>query len=257
MKHSLKKWSIRLFATSILLVTILLVIVLKPALTYAGHTRYGSFTIYHNARIDPLLYQRLNDAKYLLSASELYNPDTHFDICLNDGSPYPSLIRTLRGPAFAWGFYDKVVLQGESDCRMNMVSLNGYKWDLTQLYAHELVHCMQFSALGLLHSNPLARIPEWKWEGYAEYIARRSADQQRLAFNIKRLLDADTIDKNSWAISFPDHTIAPRTYYQYWILVQYCLDVKKMSYKAVLADDHSEQHVYEDMMRWYTDADNS
>ncbi len=46
------------------------------------------------------------------------------------------------------------------------------KWDLIKLLAHEPIYCHQFQKLGLRKSNPVAKIPEWKWEGDPEYIAR-------------------------------------------------------------------------------------
>ena len=109
-------------------------------------------------------------------------------ICLNDGSNYPKLMQTIRGKAFAWGFYDKVVLQGTANYNYNYVELNGYKWNLTQLLAHEMTHCLQFDKLGLWKSNPIANIPNWKWEGYAEYVSRQNADQKNVSKNIAHLL---------------------------------------------------------------------
>jgi hypothetical protein len=35
-------------------------------------------------------------------------------------------------------------------------------------------------------------------------------------------------------------------------LVQYCMDIKKMSYSQILADTTSEQKVRQEMMRWFS-----
>ena len=93
---------------------------------------------------------------------------------------YPSLIEMIQGQAFAWGFYNKVVLNGKLNCKENCVELNGYKWNLIQLIAHEETHCLQFHKFGIWKSNPVASNPKWKWEGYAEYVARQNKDQKDL-----------------------------------------------------------------------------
>ena len=248
MEQQIKKWTLRLTATGLLIAGLLLIIILNPILTYAHKTTYKIFSIYHKKTIDPSLISTLDQATILLETSEFYNNNLKFDICLNDGSTYPTIIKTIRGQAFAWGFYDKVVMQGIMNCKDNFVELNGYKWNLTQLIAHEMTHCLQFDKLGLIKSNPIANIPNWKWEGYAEYVSRRNADQKDLSKNIDRFIETD---KKNWEIKFADSTITPREYYGYWILVQYCLDVKKMSYQHLLTDTTSEESTKQEMRKWY------
>ena len=249
MKRQFKKWALRLTVTGMFITGLLLVIILNPILTYANKTTYNNYAIFYSIAFDPILTTKLDQATQLLKESELYNSKLQIDICLNDGSKYPRLIQSLRGQAFAWGFYDKVVLQGTANFKDNYVELNGYKWNLTQLLSHEMIHCLQFDNLGFWKSNPIASIPNWKWEGYAEYISRQNGDQKDLPNNISRLIKTD---KSIWAIQFDDGTIAPREYYDYWILVQYCMDIKKMNYKQILSDTMSEQMVRQEMMNWYS-----
>lgn len=231
---------------------ILLIILLNPVLTYGNSTKHNGFVMLHNEPLDPSLIDRLDSATALLKASEFYNPELVLEICLNDGSNYPAIIQKLRGDAFAWGFYDKVVLQGSTHAEGNYVELNGYKWNLTELLAHEAVHCLQFDRLGFWNSNPIAKVPEWKWEGYPEYISRKTKDHRNLTSNIERLLAAQSSDENGWAVTFPDSTIAPRAYYGYCLMVQYCLDIKKMSYAELLQDSKGEEEVKEEMLQWYS-----
>lgn len=235
--------------TILFIAGLLLIIVLNPILTYAKKNTHNNYTVFHNKTLDTALFIRLDQATELFKTSEFYSPTLRLEICLNDGSKYPSLIRTLRGRAFAWGFYNKVVLQGIANVKDNYVELNGYKWNLTQLLAHEITHCLQFDKLGFWKSKPIANIPNWKWEGYAEYVSRQNADQKDLSKNIERLIASD---KTSWEITFTDSTMAPREYYDNWTLVQYCMDIKKMTYKQILADTASEQTVRQEMMHWFS-----
>ncbi len=250
MKRQIKKWTLRLTVTGLFIAGLLLVIVLNPILTYANKTTHNNYTIFHNKQLDQTLTIKLDQATDLLKTSEFYNSKLQLDICLNDGSKYPKIMETIRGRAFAWGFYDKVVLQGNADYQDNYVELNGYKWNLTQLLAHEMTHCLQFDKLGLWKSKPFANIPNWKWEGYAEYVSRQNADQKNLSKNIERLI---ATDKNNWEVKFSDNTIAPKEYCDYWTLVQYCMDIKKMTYKQILTDTTSEQNVRQEMMKWYNE----
>ncbi|MEO8448116.1 MAG: hypothetical protein ABI528_11495, partial [bacterium] len=184
----MKKWILRLTITPLLLLVILAGLVLSPSLMYANKTEYRSFTIYHDTPIENVFTQRLDETETILKSSELYDPAFKIYICLNDNSLYPQIIHAIRGDAFAFGFYDEVVMLGNSNHAENYTELNEYKWNLSELMAHEIVHCLQFNKYGLLASNPVANYPEWKWEGYPEYIARKnsSADMKK---NIDRLIE--------------------------------------------------------------------
>lgn len=249
MKKQIKKWMLRLAATGFLIAGLLLIIILNPGLSYANKTTHDNYAIYHNKALDPAFTMKLDQARELLKTSEFYHPTLHLDICLNDGSKYPKLIRALRGQAFAWGFYNKVVLQGNINVTGNYVELNGYRWNLTQLLAHEITHCLQFKKLGFWKSKPIASIPNWKWEGYAEYVSRQTNDQKELSKLITQYI---TADENEWAIYFTDGTIAPREYFGFWLLVKYCMDIKKMSYQQLLSDSTAEQTVRQEMMSWFS-----
>ncbi len=248
---NIRKWVIRLLATGLLCLGFLLGIVLNPSFLYANKTNIGSFKVYHDAPLDPAFVQQLNSAAELLKTSKHFDPQLNLDICLNDGSLYPLLMEKIRGQAFAWGFYDKVVLLGKANSKENRVELNGYHWNLAQLLSHEMVHCLQFKAFGLWNSNPLAQYPEWKWEGYPEYIARRNKEQLDLYTNMARKLEQEKAAPNDWAFHWSDSTISPRSYYQAWILMQFCLETKQMTYEALLKDTTSEQNLNAQMMDWF------
>lgn len=248
MKLQYRTWILRLAISGAFMFALLLIIVINPVLTYGNKTRHKNLTIYHHAGLDPLFVSRLDSALYLLKRSEFYDGKLELDICLNGGSNYAYLIKAIRGQAFAWGFYNKVVLQGTMNSKENYVELNGYKWNLTQLLAHEMIHCLQFDKLGFWKSNPIADIEMWKWEGYAEYVSRQNGSQKNLIDNLDRL---NKTDKNSWEISLADGTVTPSAYFSYWTLVQYCLDIRKMSYQQLLIDTTSEQRIRQEKNYWY------
>jgi len=250
MTKKIRRWTLRLTATGLLIVGLLLTIILNPILTYANKTIQNNYIIYHNKSLDQTLKIRLDQATQLVSTSEFYNQNLKLDICLNDGSKYPELVETLGGKAFAMGFYDKVVLFGKADFENNFVELNGYKWNSTQLLAHEMIHCFQFDKRGFLKSKPIANIDNWKWEGYPEYVARQNEDQKDLVKNIDRLIATEKSDNNGW-IQFSDSTGTVIDYYKSWLLVKFCMDVKKMTYTQVIDDTTNEETIHKQMMSWY------
>lgn len=253
MKKQLKKWLFRLLVTILLISSILLVIILNPFFTYAYKSTHNNFTVYHNNPLDSTIFLHLDNAAKHLTRSDFNNEKLKLDICLNDNAIYPVLVQKFIGRAFAWGFYNKVVIYGNINSKGNYAELNGYKWNLTELLAHEMTHCLQFNKLGLLQSNPFAEIPTWKWEGYAEYIARQNSDQGDLTLNIERLLKNKT---NEWGIAFNDSTIAPADYYNYWLLMQYSINIKGMSWRQILVDTSSDETVKQRMMKWYETVKN-
>lgn len=250
MKKHIKQWALRLTMTSLLLAGLLIIIVLNPILTYAHQTKHQQYTVFHQQPLHAKIKSHLTTANQLIAGSEFYNPKMEIDVCLNDGAFYPKLMKGLRGDAFAWGFYNKIVLQGDADFKKNYVALNGYRWNLVQLLAHEAVHCLQYDKLGFWHSNPVANIPAWKWEGYAEYIARQNETQKNLAANIKRLIRVEQTAHNGW-INFSDGTGTVISYYKYWLLVQFCMDIKRITYQQVLESNVAEEAIQIEMLRWY------
>jgi hypothetical protein len=252
MKRKIIKWSIRSLAVVVLLLGFLVVIVLTPSLLYANKTVMANCTVYHNKPFDKALKLRIDDATEILKTSELYDPSIKFDICMNDGSIYPSLLQMFLGQAFALGFTsNKVALCGNVNITENYVEVNGHKWNLTQLLAHEETHGLVYHKVGFWNSNPVANHPKWKWEGYPEYVSRQTAELKDLPKNIEQLKAATEKDKDEWGIILADSTVSPRAYFNYRLLIQYCLDVKKMSYENLLKDITSEELIRQQMMEWY------
>ena len=250
MKKQISKWMFRVSVTTLVITGLLVLIVLNPILTYANKTNHNNYTIFHSKSLDPNIERRLDQATQLIKTSELFDPNLKLNICLKDGSAYSNLVQALRGPAFGWGFYHEVVLSGNADFRNNYIELNGYKWNAAQLLAHEMIHCFQFNKLGLLKSSPVANIPNWKLEGYPEYIARQNIDQKILSKNIDKLVVTEKTDNNGW-IQFADGTGTVISYYQYWLLIQYCIDIKRMTYEQILNDRTTEEQIRNQMMTWY------
>ena len=256
MKKKIIKWSLGILALAITVFGILLVIIFNPSLTYANKTKINNYTVFHNKPLDENLKSVLEKSNDLLKSSELYDPNVKFEVCLNDGSIYPAIIQKILGPAFSYGFYNKVVLKSNINCKENYAELNDYHWNLTQLITHEETHCLQFNKLGFWESNPMGKNPTWKWEGYPEYVSRQGEGEKDLVKNIERLIFCEKTDNNNW-IQFPDSTGTVIPYYKNWLLMQYCIEIKKMTYIQVLNDTTNEESINQEMMKWFSNGNKS
>ena len=232
------------------IVILLFCLILNPSLLYAHHTKVLNHNVYHDQALSSDLENHIKSSIKLIETSELYNKNLSFNICLDHGSVLPQIMNTIQGPAYGWGFFNHIVLRGQINDKQNTISIHHYKWDLSQLMAHELTHCLQINTFGFWSSNPIADHAEWKWEGYPEYVARQDISQVDLKQNLD--LYKNTFFNKDWAIEFKNGTIAPKSYYKHWLLVKYCLDIKKMTYKALIEDKtiHIED-LEKDMWNWY------
>ncbi|MCG6187669.1 hypothetical protein [Maribellus maritimus] len=71
--NKMKKWTIRLSATGILLFTMLAGIVLNPALLYASQIKIWNYIVYHNTQIDKSFFHQIEGATMMLKESELFD----------------------------------------------------------------------------------------------------------------------------------------------------------------------------------------
>jgi hypothetical protein len=246
-----KKWGLRLLLLLAMAVALLLVAILNPAIFYNHTTTIANYTIYHHTTLDFHLTAIVQAADSVVKKCSLYSANQKIAICLNDGSYYTKLLLAIRGPAFGWGFANKVVLLGQADWKANTVSLNGYKWNATALLAHEITHCMQYLRLGLWKSNPVAHYPDWKWEGFAEYIARNEIDANQLQKNISMHASQHQLTPNAWAIQLSDSTIVPKNYYEAHLLVSYCRIVRNFNFEQLLKDTTSATVLLQEMQQWH------
>ncbi|RZL13250.1 MAG: hypothetical protein EOO62_08695 [Hymenobacter sp.] len=239
-----------MLTSSGLLAAGLVVLLLNPSLLYAHETVTSHYTIYHNQPLAPAFEQRLAQARALVGPSEVFDRGLRLEVCLHDGSPYPRLVQAVWGPAFAWAFYNKVVLNGEAQATANQLIFRDYPWNLTRLLAHELTHCYQLHHLGLWRSNPLARYPGWQWQGYAEYVARQPSSPPTLRQHLAYLQQAEQTALSQWELRLPDGTSTSREYFQYFLLTAYCLNVKHQTFAQVLRDTTSQEATYQQLLQW-------
>jgi hypothetical protein len=251
MKKNFKNWIFQLMVTGLFLCGLLVTFILSPILLYANKTALGNYSIYHDKQLSKNFLQRLQQSNIIIESSELYDPNLKIDVCLKDGSAYPGLIRFVMGKDLISSFYNKIIITGDAvNYSDNYIQLEGHKWNLTQMLAHAQVHCLEFNKYGLWHSNPIAKHPVWKWEGYAEYIAKQNTDQVNLQNNIEKLMQIESTANNGW-MKFADSTETLISFDEYRLLTQYCIAIKKMTFVEFMKDTTDENTVRQQMINWY------
>ncbi len=240
MKKQFKKWMFRLIVTGLFLFGLLITFMLSPILLYANKTTIGNYSIYHNKPLDKNFQQQLEQSNVIIKSSELYDSKLKMDVCLKDGSDYPVLIRAVMGKDFLSSFYNKIIITADSvNYNDNYIQLDRHKLNLAQMLAHAQVHCLEFNKYGLWQSNPIAKYPVWKWEGYPEYIARQNFDQAIFQNNIHKLLQIENTTNNPWMM-FADSTESLTAFVEYRLLIQYCIKIKKMTFIELMKDTTQE-----------------
>ena len=255
-KRPIRKWLARSAGAALLVLSIPVTVLLNPSLVYAHRTVHGRFTVYHASPLDPAFRDRLDRMVLDLDRCELADPTLEIEICLNDGSRYPQVCRLFFPTSFASSFSNKMLLMGTVDWKTNRATYHpDTNWNLEQLLAHESVHCLQLNTFGAWKATSFSIYgPAWKWEGYAEYVARQNEHQKDLPANIRRLQDAEATANHPRRIRFADGTDVSAAYYRHWLLVLYCLDVKKLTFRQLLDQELQEEQVRTEMLQWYRTA---
>lgn len=254
------RYSLRVLLVLVLMLTLLIVFMLNPQIVYAKKQHYKHFTIYSKSGYPGGYEKVLDKTLELVKKSELYTPGLKPDIFLNDGngSSVKFVLKKAIGEAFAWGYHNNVILNGSTDASLTWLQLNGYNRHLARTIAHELIHCYQAKKLGLFKSNPIAGIPHWKWEGYAEYICYKSAvkNETRVLYEAIAKYEAEK-DKDDFAWSTVNidegESFAGKDYYRFWIMVKYLSDIKRFNFDQLLKTDMTEEQVFGEMIKWYKD----
>ncbi len=237
---------------------IYLSLVLSPSLLYANKTQIDFITIHHDQALQSNTEQVVKDAITILKKSELYHKDIAIHLCLNDGSFYPNLMGNLVGGT-AFAFYDiAVVNHSEAKFNENVAAFQWEinknelrKFDLTVLLAHEFTHNLQYDAFtSYVFRNSIGQI-NWKLEGHAEYVAREYKKDGLL----KEKIDFYLAEEAEEHIGIPvfkktNGTIQNLSYFKYSLVVQYLLEIEKMSYESILYDIRTLEENFQNMLAW-------
>lgn len=260
MKKKIKKFFKVTFLAFLSAFLTIAVIILFPEPLFANKLKYKEFTVCSNSTIDKNIIQVLDQAKALVQQSELYDSTYHYNIILAHRTFYNKIDDKIigYGPA-ARARLNNVIIKIRIDPTNNVAFPTFPKaceTNLTELIAHEMLHCLQANKYGVWKFNPYKHPPFWKLEGYPEYISKQaklSGKEYNLANEIDRYMALKSKITGIW-IADEGGCEAPDFYFKGRLMMEYLMDIKKMSYDQVLADTVSENTVYEEMIRWHNTA---
>ncbi len=230
-------------------------IILFPQPLFANKMNYKKFTVYSNNKIDNNIEVVLDNAISLVAKSELYDSNYKYNIILCNNSFYNKIDDKLLGVGrTARATLNNVIVKVRIDLKTNLAFPTFHKAcevNLTELLAHEMIHCLQANKYGFLKFNPFKHPELWKLEGYPEYISKQaelSNKDYSLAEDIDNYIELKSKTNDIW-IKEGDCDV-PDYYYRGKLLMKYLIDIEHLSYDQILKDTTSESIVYDEMIKW-------
>lgn len=245
----MKKILIRLGITILIPFIILITFILFPGISYAHKTVIEDIIVYHQEPLERGIHEIISNSLAITKTSEVYDPSFNVQLCLDDGSVYPSVIKLVKGRAFGYGLANKVILKSETNVSTNKALGYGQAWNLEELIAHEMIHTYQYNHYGF----GTLRTPTWKLEGYAEYQSRKRGQLSDLTTSIDLLLlERAKAGDNQWFwIQLEDGTGLPSQYLRDKILIQYLMEVEGLTYQEIKNEERAAQVVEAQALTWH------
>lgn len=143
------------------------------ALAFPHRAQFGATTVYSDEPIPPVMADRIARADRLVATSPLHRPGLRRTLVLTNGG--------WRWKVMAAGHWNAVALRrpfastllfNRSDVPTDRIASVGGVRSLSGTIAHETVHVLTARALGEWRH---ARLPAWKREGYADYVAEEAS----------------------------------------------------------------------------------
>lgn len=217
-----------------------------PSWLYASETDLGQVQVYHQQPLPNGFEEVVKESLAVIRNSELYTPAFKTELCLNDGSLYPKLVKTALGDDVFRAFVDKAVMLGDFSADSRHMQAWGRELSTVQFLSHAFVHNLQYQYHGFSGANPIGRHPEWKWEGYAEYMV---LGQEHTLDHYLDLMESEANPFEWVAMGNGKSTI--RMHLEFMQLTKYCFEQKGWSYHEFMSDDTSKAQLTQEMEQWY------
>ena len=211
---------------------------------FSENYKFGKYKLYTNSTFK-------NSSEYLkeiddrLKACELYDEKLEHSIHVFSSESKFKFYAVIAGSSYpAQGFnmhaVNKIYIslpfieQVYSDRKAanKIVLHSAMEGNLEGIICHEIIHSFVYNKLGSIRASSL---PTWKQEGYAEYGANILPKRNDTNYRFK---DRVELYKNS---SFWDGNKFVFEYYEAEILVEFLIDVKKMTFEQLMTETFTYQ----------------
>jgi len=192
-----------------------------PRILFAHSTTYKQFQVYTTTPPHPNLYPLLDQAAAKLNRSEIADPTIRHQIYLCPNNALYTLLAPNSRNAFAVNLpFTHNIFVNTNDIPHNRVTTPSRLHNqrtLSGVIAHECTHTLLAKAFGEL---ALQRYPNWKKEGYCDYIADETSFNRTEG---TRLLQQNRSDPSP---SF--------TYFKAFTALHYLLETKHQTLRNTL-----------------------
>lgn len=257
MKKILKKVVASISLLLITAISGLITIIFFPEPLFAYKHEYKQFNVYSSILIENEIDILLENALILAKSSELYDPNYQFDVFLAHQTLFNTIDDQFLGhQPTARATDNNIVIKVAIDVKNNLFFPTFYQkceGNLTYLLAHEMIHNLQANKYGKLKFNPFNPPEYWKLEGYPEYISRQdqlSNEHYSFIKEINRYVHLENKLKDNWIDVEEQGCKSPKYYYKGRLMIEYLMDIKKLSYDQILSDTTAEKTIFHAMLDW-------
>ena len=206
---------------------------LFPAILFSNSFTFDNFTFYSNQAIDDEdVKSIINEANALISKSTILNKSNHYKIFLCNKTFYYPLFATIHYQSFAVTQLHNVIVSS-ADLKKNQALSqrnDNYVRILSSVIAHEIMHINLSQSFGFLKHK--FYYPNWKIEGYCDYIANESSFDFKKGVELMKKGDVDN------SISF--------RYFKYRQIIRYLIEEKKMTVTDIMGQTLSFKEIEEE-----------
>ena len=253
LSRSLVRWSRWLIAVLVMTFALQVGLLAFPQVLLGNRVEAGSVVVFYRGDQDPAVQEMVVDTDHRLRAGGFGDPGNPERIFFfRDQGLYSLFTRLARVPVEAQGFGvsflgttyvsgPRVEALGERTGRAPRYSV--WEGSIPHTMAHEVAHLVMVDSIG---RSTWKSLPQWKREGYPEYIANigliRADSSATLPKRIDILLDDERwIGPRSW----------DRIHYEAALMVEFLLDVQGYDLRGIVSDSTTHEGAFDAMMEWY------
>ena len=225
--------------------------ILYPYSYFEYRSTYGGFTVYSDSTIDPQFGEIIGEVRRRMNRVEGYDPGISYPLFIcHRQRCYERFARQMGVSIFSQGLTMEpmgyAVVNLEAIAVIDNARTRPYPYTLAQgdpahIIAHELVHLVATSRLGIWKT---VMLPEWKEEGYAEYAAslylRQIDPGYSLPDRIRQYLDGYYREVGPTRLK----------YIRAGLAVEYLLDVRRLGFETVMDRSFDFDDLLQEMEDW-------
>ena len=223
------------------LILIYLSIIIFPQFLFANKLEYKNFSVYYHSNdvnIDQLKLI-LDKSEQLIQNSELFNSDVNQSLFICSSFNEFTFFSLLARKAFAVNYpITQNIFLSKSSISEDFIFRNGKHYNkrtLSGVIAHETTHSLLENYLGIIQYKLL---PNWKNEGYCDFIANESSYNEQEG--IIEICNEKADMENS---SFK--------YYKYRLFTNFLFQENNISVDKFLTEDFDLDKLNQDLTNTY------